>query len=76
MRKKTNKTSSWRKYPWEEWFAKAKFKLRQGKDFDCNPHVMAQQIRNAATKYTIDGKDVRVSIYVDQKQLTIYVRTR
>ena len=71
----TKKTPSCQKYPWEEWFLEEELHLIKGQDFDCESYIMAQQIRNAAAKYTICRKDIRVSIYVDQDQVTVYVRT-
>jgi len=45
------------RYPWDEWFEKKQVKLKKGKHFDCQPGVMAQQIRNAAR-----SRRTRVSI--------------
>lgn len=55
-------------YPWDEWIKQARQKkgrkLRYCYDFWCNPWVMAQQIRNVATrrglKVTVDVQSVAV----------------
>jgi hypothetical protein len=36
-------------YNWEKWFARRRFTLRRGADYDCSHSSMAQQIRNAAS---------------------------
>lgn len=36
------------RYNWDKWFSRNSFTLTRGKDFECQPHGMAQQIRNAA----------------------------
>lgn len=46
-----------RVYRWNQWFAMSRFILRQGKDYDCSPSTMDQQIRNQAT-----SRGIRVSI--------------
>lgn len=49
-------------YPWNLWLAAWKQTptiIRQGRDFICEPNVMAQQIRNAASKR---GVSVHVEI--------------
>jgi len=48
-----------RKYPWEQWFARKRLRLVKGQQYDCQPHSMAQQVRNAAYDY-----GVRVSIQI------------
>lgn len=45
------------KYDWGKWFRRPRFKLRRGRDYACDPQVMAQQVRNAASRM---GRSVRV----------------
>ncbi len=46
-------------YPWAKWFKQKQWNLVKGKHFDVEPHSMAMQVRNAATRY---GYKVSVSI--------------
>lgn len=65
-------------YPWDKWFKKTRFTIKRTKgagtrgerkgDYDCMPHVMAQQIRTNASRY---GK--RVSIKFNEDRLTVTV---
>jgi len=41
-----------RRYPWDDWFSKKQFRLVRGKQYTCEPNVMAQQVRNAARSRT------------------------
>lgn len=50
------------RHPWDEWFARKKLRLRRGKDFDCQPYLLAQQIRNEARRREIT---VTVSVLDD-----------
>jgi hypothetical protein len=51
------------KYPWDKWFRRRRLKLEWGVHYDCMPHCMAVQVRNAARargvsvsiKTTVDG---------------------
>ena len=41
-------------YPWEKWFERAtkrRVSLNRGREFECLPHSMAQQLRNAAYRH-------------------------
>ncbi|MCK9568781.1 hypothetical protein M0R72_07565 [Candidatus Pacearchaeota archaeon] len=49
-----------RRYPWNAWFKKRRVLIKHKKDFDCQPHGMAQQIRNEACK-----RGISVSISID-----------
>ncbi len=42
--------AAFRKYPWEEWFAKLRMTLVQGIDYHCSQSSMAQSIRNNASR--------------------------
>jgi hypothetical protein len=58
-------------YPFDKWFKRNRsFNLIRGKDFEVMPHVMAQQIRNAAHKHQIS-----VSIKIDEETLHISIGT-
>lgn len=56
-------------YPWKKWFSAKQKILTKGKDFACQPHSMAQQVRNAARKY---GKTV--SVFIEDETVTIEVK--
>jgi hypothetical protein len=66
----TSRRRTYQWHPWEKWFSQKKFTLIRGKDFACQPHGMAQAIRNAAASdrfrlsisLTIDGDQVLVSV--------------
>lgn len=47
-------------YNWDKWFSKRKFTIRQGKDFQCQVHGMASQIRSKACK-----RGILVSLRID-----------
>lgn len=57
-----------RKYPWDRWLRRRRLVLTRGVQFHCEPHGMAQQVRNAAAKrnkrvsININGSTVRVEI--------------
>lgn len=49
------------RYPWDKWLeSKKRVWLKQGRDYDCQSHSMAQQIRNAAGK-----RNKTVSVCID-----------
>jgi hypothetical protein len=59
-----------RRYPWKGWFASRVFTLKQGRDYDCTTHGMAQMIRNvAATK----PYRLRVSLSVSDGEIEVRV---
>lgn len=64
-------------YPWSKWFKlKVGSPVRQktlirGVHFDCMPHSMAQQVRNAAYK-----RGRRVSIQIEEDCLKITIRRK
>lgn len=54
-------------YPWDKWLGKKRpFEIRQGVDFSCQLHSMAQQIRNVAKK-----RGLRVSLHLKGMSITI-----
>jgi len=55
MIKKKRRTGRPYKYPWSRWLrGKRKRKtLKKGVDFDCEPYVMAQQIRNHCNRHSM-----------------------
>lgn len=59
-----------RRYPWESWFRRGRFRAVRGQDYTCRTSSMAQMIRTAAKKY-----GVRVSIHqaLDDSSLTATV---
>ncbi len=60
------------RYPWERWLRrKTKLVLVYGTDYQCQPHSMAQQCRNAATR-----SGVRLSIHIDGDTITVVNRGR
>jgi hypothetical protein len=59
-------SQSIRRYPWEEWFSRDEFKLKQGKDFHCQLHGMIVQIRNYA-----GSKRIKVAIKTTGKDALI-----
>ena len=66
------KKNKLQKYPWDKWMArKTPLRLTRGVDYDCQPHSMAQQFRNAANR---DGLSISVSI--DEGSLTITIHGR
>ena len=49
-------------YPWLEWLKRGDLILTQGKDFNCLPHSMSQQLRNAAFRHNYR---VSIDVYSD-----------
>ena len=57
-------------YPWKEWLRAGVLVLHKGVDYTCQPHAMAQQVRNAVQRYT--WAKVRVEhVSIKGKQVTI-----
>lgn len=60
------------RYPWEDWFSRKKITLIRGKHFFCQPHSMAQQIRNEARLYwvsiSIEINDDTVTATITQEE--------
>ena len=54
-----------RRYPWETWFARKRFTLVRGRDYDCLTHGMAQTVRNAAASDKFRVK-VRLEVLEDE----------
>lgn len=55
------------RYPWGDWIKMAKkgpVTLRRGKDFKCEPYIMAQQVRNLALRknYPLTADVVRTTV--------------
>lgn len=59
------------RYPWRRWLTRRKLTLVQGRDYQCQPYVMAQQCRNAAARM-----DVLLSIHIEGDTLRIVNRGR
>lgn len=58
-----------RKYNWNAWFARKRFTLRQGVEFNCGVEMMEQQVRNAAS-----AREIKVSIVTEDDRLTVVVQ--
>jgi hypothetical protein len=55
-------------HPWEVWFSKPSVRIKRGKQFTCQPHSMAVQVRNAAKL-----RGLRVSVLIQESVLAITV---
>lgn len=62
--------SATRKYHWDLWLSRRRFRLRRGEDFACSASSMVQQIRNAASLrgigVSIEEKDNGIDVRVDR----------
>jgi hypothetical protein len=61
-------------YNWDKWFSKKQVTLKKGKDFKCQVHGMANQIRNKAAKRGVsislkirDDGEIEISVANPQK---------
>jgi hypothetical protein len=54
------------RYPWDVWLSKSKLILRRGRDYSCQPHSMAQQVRNAAS-----ARGILVSVVLVDGTITV-----
>lgn len=61
---------AYQRHPWDRWFSKKSFTLVKGKDFACQPHGMAQAVRNAAA---MDKFRKSVSIHIEGETITVTV---
>jgi hypothetical protein len=59
------------RYPWDKWFAKSKFVLTKGVDFNCMAHSMIVQLRNVAA-----SRGVSVSVRSEGNILSVTVKGR
>jgi hypothetical protein len=55
-------------YPWGKWFSKGRFRLVEGRDFDCLPISMVVQIYNHARR-----RGIKASIHHDKGTLVVRV---
>lgn len=55
------------RHPWDYWLKRRVITLSKGVHFDCQPHSMAQQVRNAAFAR---GISVSVGILGDEVTVT------
>lgn len=53
------------RYPWDNWFKKAKLVLVRHKDYECQPHSMSVQVRDAAAK-----RGFQASVEIDEGTIT------
>ena len=56
------------RYPWDKWLKEDKLVLHRGTHYRCQPHSMAVQVRDAATKRGLD-----VSVEIDEGTITAYI---
>lgn len=56
------------RYPWDDWLSKPAVQLERGIDYVCQPHAMAQQVRNAAA-----ARGLRVTIRITEGILQVGV---
>lgn len=56
-------------YKWEEWFKERDFTIHRGRDYVCSQSGMAQQIRQAATRF-----GVRISLKDCGNSFTVIVK--
>ena len=57
------------RYPWGRWLKRKRLVLVKGRDFDCQPHSMAQQVRNAAARANIPSS--KLSVFIDGEKVTV-----
>jgi hypothetical protein len=55
-----------KEHPWDRWFIKPRITLKRGRDFDCQPHSMGVQIRQAAKK-----RGLHFSVRIDEGNITV-----
>jgi len=65
------KTNGQVRYPWDKWFAKPKFTIKQGKDFDCAKHSMIVYLRTVAA-----SRGLSVSVRCVDDLINVTVRPR
>ena len=53
-------------YDWDRWFSRKSFRLVQGRDFTCELHGMASQIRNKASQ-----RKLKVSLKIADGVITV-----
>ncbi len=55
-------------YDWDHWFSQRRFSLVRGRDFDCSPSSIVQQIRNESSRRGLsatvinDGRRIEVIV--------------
>lgn len=58
-------------YDWDRWFARRRFTLRRGIDYEATQGSMLQQVRNAASH-----RGIGITVLEGYDYLTVLVRTR
>ena len=58
-----------KRHPWDKWFGYRQFALKKGRQYTCQSHTMAQQVRNAAAE-----RDMKVSIRILGDRITVIVK--
>ena len=56
------------KYDWDKLFKRRQFNLVRGRDYTCQPHSMAQHVRNMAAI-----KHVHVNVTIDEGTVSVAV---
>ena len=59
------------RYPWKQWFSKRSFRVERHREFECQPHSMAAQIRAQAA-----SRGVHVAISIEEDVITVIIRDR
>lgn len=57
------------RYPWDKWLSKRSLRLVRGRHYNCMPHSMGVQVRNAAA---MRGIHVSVKIAEDILIITVF----
>ena len=57
------------RYDWNRWFKRKSFTLRKGKHYQCMPHSMAVQVRNAAAR-----RGLVVRVFIDEEGTLTVIR--
>ena len=48
-------------YPWKKWLSQTRLELVRGVDYECQPHSMAQQVRNVAHSRGVKVQHITIS---------------
>jgi hypothetical protein len=60
-----------RRYPWDRWFARGRFTIMQGHDFNGRLDTMAVQVRAAAL-----ARGLRVQVIIDEADASLAVAVK
>lgn len=59
------------RHPWDKWFRTRRFTLIHGRDYKCQPHGMAVQVRQQAGM-----RGLSASISVVGKRMTVFTQEK